>query len=320
MATLLALLLAGPAAWAATKTVTYTMSRVENGGLYYLRLTHSGDTPFDGTTDYVEDQQMSYQSKATFALPDGFTLTFTWGGGNISTADGNLFFNTAVNFSLSWTISRYVTNVRVTKKNGMPSSLNGSGSHTATTDYNYVDQGSTSYTLAQNAAFLNLVITYADAPSISVFESAGTKAFYIRTKHDLRHLADYVNKGHNCKDTTFLQAKDIECDNTYTPIGYDTTAIKYKRPFRGTYDGQGFTISGINVNRTGTANGDNYIGLFGYTDYDNDNHFGTVRNVILANSTFTGYKYVGGIVGFSRGGIVENCRRGSRHRHIRFRW
>ena len=140
------------------------------------------------------------------------------------------------------------------------------------------------------------------------FVSLGTNTYAIATKTDLRHLALLVNVAKNaCTGLTFRQTQDITCDNTYTPIGYHASNSD-EALFRGTYDGQDFTVSGITVSRTGTGDADSYMGLFGYVDYESATDYGTVRNVVLANSTFTGKNNVGGIVGYMSGGIVENCR------------
>ena len=288
-------LMAGQNVWATTKTVTYTLSREKVEGRNYWALTHSGSTPFDGTTT-VQSQPEDYYTQATFHLPDNFIFTFNWNGGTVTNVSGTYFMcqNENVKFSLTWSgTSRYVTNVKVTDDQGNPSSLNGSG--TATTDYNYAEQGSASYTLKTYANFVRLVITYSDAPGLSVFQSAGTNTYKISNQYDLRHLADYVNNGgNNCQGLTFLQTKNITCDNTYIPIAH-RTSITDETSFNGTYDGQGNTVSGITANYSG-----NYVGLFGYNE-------GTIRNVALASSTFTGYSNVGGIVG-SNDGTVENCR------------
>ena len=85
---LLLLAVAGQNAWSTTKTVTYTLSRVEIDHTHYWALTHSGSTPFDGTTT-VEKQLEDNATQATFQLPDGFTFTFTWGSGAIVTSVGS---------------------------------------------------------------------------------------------------------------------------------------------------------------------------------------------------------------------------------------
>ena len=239
----------GQSAQATTKTVTYTMSRVEVNHIDYLRLTVGGDTPFDGVTT-VEDQQMTNCTNASFTLPDGFTFTFTWGSGATITSVGTSYLvciNANVRFQLNWEIPhRYVTNVKVTDDQGTASTLNGGGS--ATTTFTYIEQGDVSYTLAQGVAFARLVITYADAPGLSVFQSADTDTYNINSKADMRHLADYVNNGGNdCYGLTFLQTKDITCDNSYVPIAHRTSTSD-EISFNGTYDGLGNTVSGITAN------------------------------------------------------------------------
>ena len=71
-------------------------------------------------------------------------------------------------------------------------------------------------------------------------------------------------------------------------------------PFKGTFDGQGHTISGLYVNLK-----KNYVGLFGCVGKG-----GTVKNVTLADSYVSGNISVGGICGWNNGGTVENCTSG----------
>ena len=296
----------GQSAWATTKTVTYTLGREDVQLTQYWTLTHSGDTPFDGTTT-VQHQQESNKTQATFNLPDGFTFTFTWGGAHIMGvgSSGSISYFMCqianVSFSLDWNFTnRYVTNVSVTDQDGTASTLINGG--TAFTSVTSSEQGSVNYTLATGAPFIKLVITYSDAPALSIFESDGENAYKIKSKDDLRHLANYVNNGKNdCDGLTFRQTDDITCDNTYTPIGY-YASNNDQAWFKGTYDGQGNTVSGITVTRTGSSEASGYLGLFGCI-YD-----GTVQNVVLANSTFTGKNYVGGIVGVSHHSNIINCR------------
>ena len=140
------------------------------------------------------------------------------------------------------------------------------------------------------------------------FNSLGTNTYEIATKTDLRHLALLVNAAKNpCTGLTFRQTQDITCDDTYIPIGYHVSNSDEAR-FRGTYDGYGHTVSGITVSRTGTGEANGYVGLFGYVDNKKSTDYGTVKNVVLANSAFTGKNNVGGIVGYNAGGTVQNCR------------
>ena len=112
----------------------------------------------------------------------------------------------------------------------------------------------------------------------------------IGTKTDLYKLAAMVNGGRSMSGVTFLQRADITCDSDFVLIGTSGSG------FGGTYDGGGHAISGINLDGT------NYLGLFGYVSG------GSVQNVILRNSVFTGRKHVGGIAGYVSKGTVSNCR------------
>ena len=137
--------------------------------------------------------------------------------------------------------------------------------------------------------------------SLSDLNRLAANTYEIATKTDLYRLANIVNVSRNeCDGLTFRQTQDIVCDACYTPIGYQ--GDNDHSYFRGTYDGQGHTVSGITVTRMGNTSADKYIGLFGYI------YEGTVQNVVLANSTFTGYRYVGGIAGEIGWGTVRNCR------------
>ena len=120
--------------------------------------------------------------------------------------------------------------------------------------------------------------------------------YLINTKEQLIALANDTNSGAiNTSGMSFLQTdnftfQDSGEDGNYTPIGNATNR------FKGTYDGGGHTISGIQ-----TSEG-SYRGLFGYVDG------GTIRNLALSNSFIYGESFLGGIVGMNLGGTIQNCR------------
>lgn len=78
----------------------------------------------------------------------------------------------------------------------------------------------------------------------------------------------------------------------WTPIG------KYANPFKGEFDGGGYTISGLYINDSSK----NYVGLFGCVE-----NGGTVKNVNVTDSYVSGNISVGGICGWNDGGTVQNC-------------
>ena len=116
---------------------------------------------------------------------------------------------------------------------------------------------------------------------------------------ELDLLATNVNGGNDYESQYFVLANDIAYDpNGVDANGENYTAIgdyEYDHPFKGTFDGQGYTISGIRIN-----SGNNYQGLFSYIEN------GTVKNITLADASITGYNYVGGIASHNEG-TIENC-------------
>ena len=80
---------------------------------------------------------------------------------------------------------------------------------------------------------------------------------------------------------------------TWTPI---IGGMTYS--YRGTFDGNNHTISGLYVN---DANAD-CIGLFGCADSGS-----TIKNVTIADSYFAGKSSVGGVCGYNLGGTISGC-------------
>lgn len=99
-------------------------------------------------------------------------------------------------------------------------------------------------------------------------------------------FAKSVNSG---EDISAVLMNDIDMkDAEWTPVG---TADK---PFSGTFDGKGYTISGLNYSGE-------YAGLFGYMNG------GTISNIKLADSSFANGTVSGGICAVNDGGTIENC-------------
>ncbi len=98
----------------------------------------------------------------------------------------------------------------------------------------------------------------------------------------------------------FLQTADIDAgetrnwfgDNGFIPIGKEGEA------FLGSYDGQGFTISGLYINRSDTEN----VGLWGYTDG------AEITDVNLTNVVIRGSVHVGALIGTAAySTVVSGC-------------
>ena len=147
----------------------------------------------------------------------------------------------------------------------------------------------------------------------------GNDTYHLFNADGLVSLNSNVNGGNSYAGKTIVLMDDIDLtDIEWTPIG--TTA----NPFSGTFDGNDKTISNL------TVDGDNYVGLFGYTagnvelgnfTLDTVNIAGSesvgavvgtlaangnVNGVIVKNATIQANHWAGGVVGYTYGNI-ENC-------------
>ena len=96
-----------------------------------------------------------------------------------------------------------------------------------------------------------------------------------------------VNTGVLKSDGTL--ADDTSNFRSWTPIGNESN------PYTGTFDGQGHTVSGLYFNDSSTS----YVGLFGVNN-------GTLKNVGVVDSYFSGESRVGGVCG-ENNGTITNC-------------
>ena len=134
-------------------------------------------------------------------------------------------------------------------------------------------------------------------------EPAADGKYYISTAKQLKEFADKVNDDSgkytdiDAELTDDIDLSEIcseEKGDSWTPIG---TSIG--NSYRGTFDGNGHTISGLYIN----SSSDNYQGLFGYVSGS-----GKVQNLSVSGSvSVSGGEYVGGIVGYNSSGTVTNC-------------
>lgn len=117
-------------------------------------------------------------------------------------------------------------------------------------------------------------------------EGSALNPYQISTEEDLIKLATLAYT--NALTSNYVLKNDIEVTaEEWIPIGnYDT-------PFRGIFDGAGFTISGIVCDDT-----DSYVGLFGKNS-------GTIKNLTV-DGVISGNR-AGILVGYNSGNI-ENCK------------
>ena len=121
--------------------------------------------------------------------------------------------------------------------------------------------------------------------------------YLIATTDDLDQLATRVNNGQDFQGRHFLLTANLEYDgttNNYTTVG--TQVGSQYKAFNGTFDGNGHSISGINI-----YSSNNFIGVFGLLGTQ-----GTITRLTVNDCSFKGNVYVGGIVGANEG-TVDHC-------------
>lgn len=236
-----------------------------------------------GNTVYVS---VAFSEIVTFSNAPKLTTDNNWGTLYYLAGDGTNVL------TFSGVIPQDATgNLNITGMNGFVKDLAGNffeGSITAT-----------------NLCSLDADLAYI----ISDFQEGSTANEYLITCHDdLNGLAGYVNSGNPASGLTFRQVTDLafphsdnwnlasSTENNYNAIGNNSTY------FRGVYNGDGHTISGVRLYKGGEGNVSySSQGIFGVISTS------TIRGIHLADTRITAHTYVGGIVGYSRASTVEDC-------------
>ncbi|MCL2511175.1 MAG: Ig-like domain-containing protein, partial [Bacteroidales bacterium] len=142
-----------------------------------------------------------------------------------------------------------------------------------------------------------------------------TDPYQICTFDDLATLATYVNSGNGnaTANVYYLLMNDIDMSDWTTapdalgwmPIGYSaTSSTDPARRFEGNFDGGGYKVTGLWIDRGTLGTAGNNIGLFGYIDGARIENLG----VEIAAAGIKGYYAVGGLAGRSYdGSIIVNC-------------
>lgn len=119
--------------------------------------------------------------------------------------------------------------------------------------------------------------------------------YSISSTDEIKYFRDYVNQGFKTDGVVFFQNADILMTttvNSWVPIGNDE-----KVAFQGTFDGQGYVLTGIAINDRSSG-----LGLFGYVN----NSKALIKNVGLFGG-IVGGDNCGAIVGELMAGTVSNC-------------
>ncbi|MBQ6768842.1 MAG: hypothetical protein IJP46_09315 [Prevotella sp.] len=158
----------------------------------------------------------------------------------------------------------------------------------------------------------DLTITFETSKA---FDGEGTEEspFLIQSMADIKKLSKISNgilpitfEGCYFKLTTDLTFNGTE--NEFVPISYiqNEDGDSFKRYFSGHFDGDGHVISGLNLKfLTDEIYRVEALGFFGKIKN------GSVKNLVIKNSTLVCYHNTGAIVGEMETGLIENCHVGS---------
>ncbi len=203
---------------------------------------------------------------------------------NVSVSEGNFLFRNEG--SLNGTFTYAVENNRLTVSGTVDKNMM-DGSHTIKMIVEGEDNSDTAF------ASVEVISWHGNGTS--------TDPYLIKTTDDLNKLAVQVNAGTDYAGKYFKVDNDITYDSTkidengnkhnYTAIG---TIIN---SFKGKFDGNGKTISGIRIYKPNDVE----LGLFGALGEGAE-----VENVKLAYVEITGYGNIGGVAGYNKG-TISNC-------------
>jgi hypothetical protein len=154
--------------------------------------------------------------------------------------------------------------------------------------------------------------------------------FVITTPEQFAGFAKLVNKGNRFAGKTITLGANIMLNDTadwqnwenkppknkWKPVGFIKSVIdlgfgfghahwdiiewNINNYFLGTFDGNGFVVSGVYV-RSSQSDDDAYVGLFGIAQS------ATIKNLGLTASYIKGKHYIGGLVGWSGNSQIINC-------------
>jgi hypothetical protein len=151
-------------------------------------------------------------------------------------------------------------------------------------------------------AFVAMLFAFAlpSAISAQTFSGDGTpnNPYLISTVADLVQLATDVNADTDYNGKHFKLANNLNLDVApynsgagWTPIG------NYSKKFKGNFDGDGKTVSGLFINRSTSDD----PGLFGWI------YGGEVKNLGLENVNIKGKDAVGDVAGVVKNSSLSNC-------------
>ena len=150
--------------------------------------------------------------------------------------------------------------------------------------------------------------------SVAIDEALTSGTYSISTADELAKLATMTNNGLIGASTEFVLANDIDlqawCDANsatggWVPIGRIDRTLDdvYQYSFKASFDGNGYSVSNLMINRTQEAQG-----LFGLTSNSIIKNV-AIKGVDVTNPKTSGsvVKYYGTLLGYGYKSCVENC-------------
>lgn len=141
------------------------------------------------------------------------------------------------------------------------------------------------------ALSLVLVCLMCITASAAQLSGDGTKnnPYVISTADQLDAFSQMVADGEDFSGKFVTLGNDIAVNTSFAPIGSEDA------PFKGTFNGNGKTLSAFRVNK------DSFAGLFGYTD-------GAVISDVTVSGNFRATEdYAGAVAAFAKDTVIEGC-------------
>ena len=153
------------------------------------------------------------------------------------------------------------------------------GKYAADGEYRVMVKAGSSTLISQDSVYFRNTVEFKSG------DGSKKKPYQVQNASQLQAVAKYNGR-------CFVQTKDIDCSGiSFVPM------FPADAGFSGVYDGKNFTIS--NISYQSSSDG---VGIFRGVTAE-----GLVKNVALKDSSLSGRKYVGGIVGWNSG-TVSNCK------------
>jgi len=139
-------------------------------------------------------------------------------------------------------------------------------------------------------------------------------AVEIRDWHDLHAVRDNLGGSYvlmNDLDATAAGYAELASEAANEKKGWEPIGVYQEDglfdPFAGTFDGQGYEIRDLFVNRPD----EDGVGLFRAVTAGEEGEGGVIKNVGVVNARVTGYMNVGGLAGFNSGNVSSSYSTGN---------